>query len=124
MSEPLAWIVCLPAWWAFIGVCLVLGLWLWSMAVNVMALNQSGQAFAVGLDGEGIRRRALVTGVGGFASDFASTRTYGVNERAIVSEVDRIVAVEAFPSPKSYVVQARVIVRQEQFYPWQGGGWE
>jgi hypothetical protein len=124
MSEPLAWVVCLPAWWAFIGVCLVLGLWLWSMAVNVMALNQSGQALAVGLDGEGIRRRTLVDGLGGYASDFASAHTYGANERAIVSDVDRTVAIKAFPSPNSYVVQARVVVRQEQFYPWQGGGWE
>ncbi len=124
MSEPLAWVVCLPAWWGFIGVCLVLGLWLWSMAVNVMALNQSGQAAAVGLDGETIRRRTLAAGLGGFASDYATAQTYGANERAIVSDVDRTVAVSVFPSPSSYVVQARVVVRQERFYPWQGGGWE
>ena len=124
MSEPLAWVVCLPAWWAFIGVCLVLGVWLWSMAVNVMALNQSGQAVAVGLDGEAIRRRTLADGLGGFASDFLSATTSGAHERAVVSDVNRTVDVRAFPSPASYVVQARVVVRQEQFYPWQGGGWE
>lgn len=124
VSEPLAWVICLPAWWIFIGVCLAIGLWLWSMAINVMALNQSGQAVAVGLDGEGIRRRTLADGLGGFASDFASASTYGANERAIVSDVGRTVDVSVFPSPASYVVQARVVVRQEQFYPWQGGGWE
>jgi hypothetical protein len=117
-------VVCLPAWWAFIGVCLVLGVWLWSMAVNVMALNQSGQAAAVGLDGETIRRRMLAAGLGGFASDYAAVKTYSANERAIVSEVDRTVGVSVFPSPNSYVVQARIVVRQERFYPWQGGGWE
>ncbi len=124
MSEPLAWVVCLPAWWAFIGVCLVVGVWLWSLAVNVMALNQGGQAVAVGLDGEAIRRRTLAAGLGGFASAFASAHTYGANERAIVSDVDRIIDVSVFPSPRSYVVRARVVVRREQFYPWQGGGWE
>lgn len=124
MSEPLAWVVCLPAWWAFVGVCLVVGVWLWSLAVNVMALNQGGQAVAVGLDGEATRRRTLAAGLGGFASDFATGHTYGANERAIVSEVDRTIDVSAFPSPSSYVVRARVIVRREQFYPWQGGGWE
>jgi hypothetical protein len=123
-SEPLAWVVCLPAWWAFIGLCLVIGMWLWSMAINVVALNQSGQAIAVGLDGEAIRRRTLADGLAGYATDFASAQTHGTNERAIVSGVDRSVGVNVFPSPNSYVVQARVVVRQEQFYPWQGGGWE
>lgn len=123
-SEPLAWIVCLPAWWTFIGICLVVGLWLWSMSVNVMALNQSGQAVAVGLDGEVIRRRTLAAGLGGLASDFAVVKTYATDERAIAAEVNRTVGVGAFPAPASYVVQARIIVRREQFYPWQGGGWE
>ncbi len=124
-SEPLAWVLCFPIWWAFIGVCLVVGLWLWSMAVNVMALNQSGQASGVNLDGESIRRTTLVVGLGGFASDYAVANRYDSNGRAITTDIDQRIRVEVFPAPKAYVVRARVVVRREDFYPRPpSGGWE
>lgn len=95
------------------------------MAVNVMALNQSGQAISVGRDGEGIRRVTLAAGLAGFASDYAAAGYGDVQGRALQADVNRSVPVTVFPAPAVYTVQARVIVRRETFYARPpAGGWE
>lgn len=125
VSEPLSFIVCFPVWWLSIGIVLVLGMWMWSMAINVVALNQSGQAVAVGRDGEAARRSALAAGLGGFVSDYANADYDAVNSRAASVAVDRTVPVRVFSVPSDYTVRQRVLVRQERFYARPSeGGWE
>jgi hypothetical protein len=124
-SEPLAFVVCFPIWWFGVGIVLVLGMWLWSMAINVVSLNLAGQAQSVGIDGESRRRSALAAGLGGFASDYAAGNQRDVNGRGIAIEIDRRVAVRGFVSPDAYMVRQRVVVRREQFHA-RGpeDGWE
>jgi hypothetical protein len=115
-SEPLAFVLCFPIWWFSVGIVLVLGMWLWSMAINVIALNQAGQANAVGLGGEPLRRAALAAGLGGFARDYGAV-TYGeLGGRGALVEVNTTLPVRGFRVPPAYTVRQRVIVRREAFY--------
>ena len=112
---PLGFILAFPIWWTAIGIVLVVGLWWWSMAANVIGLNRSGQAQALAADGEAQRRAYLATALGGFADDYASANQQRLG-RALMTSVDTTVAVQPFPAPNAFTVQARSLNRDEQFY--------
>jgi hypothetical protein len=125
VSSPAAFIVTFPIWYITIGILLVLGLWMWSLAVNFIGISQGGQALAVGRDAESVRRGVIAAGLGGFGADYAHA-AYSQEGRAAVASVDRTVPVTAFPAPGSFTVQARTVARIERFYPRppDAGGWE
>lgn len=123
-SEPLGFLIALPVWWAAIGIVLVLGLWFWSLAANMIGLTRSGQALAAGHAGEAQRRAYIAAALGGFASDYGQAN-YTHSNRAVVGSVDATVDIHAFPAPAAITVQARTVSRIEQFYPRPpNGGWE
>jgi len=124
LSEPLGFLISLPAWWATIGVLLVLAFWFWSLAANMIGLTRSGQALAVGQNGEAARKSFVATALGGYAQDYADA-AYETRGRAVVGSVDAEVDVHAFPSPDTITVKARMVSRLEQFYARPpDAGWE
>ena len=56
VTGPTGFIIAFPIWYIVIGIVFALGLWMWSLAVNVIGLSQGGQALGVGKDAESIRR--------------------------------------------------------------------
>jgi hypothetical protein len=121
---PLGFLIALPVWWATIGVVLVLGFWLWSLAANTLSMTRSGQAVAVGKNGERPRKTLLAAALGGYAAHYASAN-YGQQGRAAIGGMNANVDVKAFPSPDRITVKARFVTRLEQFYPRPpDGGWE
>ena len=121
---PLGFLVALPAWWATMGVLLVLGYWFWSLAANAIGLARSGQAVAVGHNGEMARRSYVATALGGFAQPYGQAE-YTQLGRAVVSGVNMTVEVSAFPAPDALRLQARNVSRVERFYPRAPSlGWE
>ena len=125
VSSPAAFILAFPIWYITIGILLVLGLWMWSLAINFIGISEGGQALAVGRNAEAVRRGVIAAGLGGFGSDYANA-TYSRSGRAATAGIDRTVPVTAFPAPHAFTVQARTIARIEQFYsrPPDVGGWE
>ena len=124
MSEPIGFLMSLPAWWATIGILLVLTFWFWSLAANMMGLTRSGQALAVGRNGEMARKTFVATALGGYAQNYADA-TYETKGRAVVGSVDADVDVHAFPAPDHITVKARMVARIEQFYARPpDSGWE
>lgn len=130
VSEALAFIYAFPIWWFTIGIVLVVGLWVWSTAVNFIGLAQASQAFGVGADAVRIREETLAAGLGGFAT---THRSLGLGDapggRAKEASVDVTTDVQAFPAPGSFTVQQRTLSRIEQFYARPPsaalpGGWE
>ncbi len=123
-DEPLGFLLALPIWWTTLGIVLVLGYWFWSLASNMIGLTRSGQAVAVGRDGELARKTYIATALGGYASDYDSA-SYDRLGRAIVGSVDVTMDVHAFPSPDAITVQARSVSRVERFYARPpDSGWE
>lgn len=121
---PMGFILAFPIWWTAIGIVLVVGLWWWSMAANVIGLNRSGQAQALAADGEIQRRAYLTAALGGFAADYADADQQR-RGRALITSIDANVAIKPFPAPHSFIVQARIIGRDERFYPRPAEvGWE
>ncbi len=121
---PLGFLVALPAWWAAMGVLLVLSYWFWSLAANAIGLARSGQALAVGRDGEPARRGYVAAALGGLARPYAQAE-YELLDRAVMGSLDVTVDVSAFPSPDALVLQARNVARVERFYPRAPSqGWE
>lgn len=124
VDGPLGFLVALPVWWATMGVVLVTGFWLWSLAANTLALTRGGQAVAVGKPGEVVRKSLLSTALGGYAAHYQDA-DYAQQGRAVVGSVNSNVAVTAFPSPDRIHVAARFVTRLEQFYARPPeGGWE
>ena len=126
VSGPAGFIVAFPVWYLIVGILFVLGLWLWSLSVNLISLNQGGQALGVGRDAESIRRGVLAAGLGGFASEYGNAASYRFMPRAVLGQVDHTTAVTTFPAPRSFTVQVRTLSRIERFYPRapEAGGWE
>ncbi|NJM41835.1 MAG: hypothetical protein HC853_14290 [Anaerolineae bacterium] len=123
-GEAAGFLIALPVWWATIGILFVLSFWFWSMAANMMGLTRSGQALAVGKDGEAARKGFVGVALGGYAKDYG-TATYVTNERSVTGSVDVTTDVHAFPSPDSITVKARVVTRIEKFYARPPNtGWE
>ncbi|NJM40713.1 MAG: hypothetical protein HC853_08045 [Anaerolineae bacterium] len=121
---PLGFLIALPVWWATMGVVLVLGFWLWSLAANALGMARGGQAIAVGKNGEAPRRALLANALGGYAAHYTNA-SYIQQGRAIIGSVNADVAVSAFPSPDRITVKARFVARHEQFYPRPPNGvWE
>lgn len=125
VSSPAAFILALPIWYIVIGVLLILGFWMWSLAINTIGITQGGQALAVGRNPEMVRHGVLAAGLGGFGSDYADA-TYSRAGRAATASIDTTVPVHAFPAPRAITVQAGTVARIEQFYPRPpaAGGWE
>jgi hypothetical protein len=126
VTEPTGFIIALPVWYIAICLLLVLGYWMWSLAVNVVGLSQAGQALGVGRDAEAIRRGVLAAGLGGFAADYRDAASYHYLPRTVIGEVDHTTEVRALPAPRSLTVRARTVARLERFYarPPEAGGWE
>ncbi len=121
---PLGFLIALPVWWATMGVVLVLGFWLWSLAANALSMTRSGQAIAVGKNGESPRKTFLAAALGGYATHYASAN-YAQQGRAVVGSINASIDVNAFPSPDRITVRARFVSRAEQFYPRPpNSGWE
>lgn len=121
---PLGFLIALPVWWAMMGVVFVLGFWLWSLAANTLGMTRSGQAIAVGKNGEAPRKSLVAAALGGYATHYAHA-TYAQQGRVAIGSVNADVDVKAFPSPDRITVKARFVTRAEQFYPRPpNGGWE
>ena len=90
----------------------------------MMGLTRSGQALAVGQNGEAARKSFIATALGGYAHDYADA-IYETRERAVVGSVDADVEIHAFPSPNHVTVKVRTVSRIEQFYARPpDAGWE
>ncbi|MCL5998679.1 MAG: hypothetical protein M1546_21865 [Chloroflexi bacterium] len=125
VSNPAAFILVFPVWYIVIGILLVLGFWMWSLAINFIGISQGGQALAVGRDPEMARRGVIAAGLGGFGTDYADA-SYSRAGREATASIDKTIPVQAFPAPRAITIQAGTIIRIEKFYsrPPEAGGWE
>lgn len=125
VSSPAAFILVFPIWYIVIGVLLVLGFWMWSLAINFVGISQGGQAMAVGKDPEVSRRGVIAAGLGGFGSDYGDA-SYSRADREATAGIDKTILVQAFPAPHAITIQVGTIIRIEKFYPRppESGGWE